>query len=257
MTTDNQDGNLYPFTPPPPPPAGPSPSGRARRPRPSRLTKTAAGLVLILGAGAGAAAVASATTSGTNSNPAGASATTTPSGSANNGPSTAPVPRNRRSFGPGMPGGPMRFFGFGGLDMGIGPGGAIHASYTVKGPNGNYETIDTQYGTAADVSSGSITVKSADGFSQTYTVGSSTVVDADYNGILSVKVGDTISIQGLVNESTSTVTAERVLDVTQVQANRKSWAPGPPDGPGGPRGPGGPGGPGGPSGSGGGGGSAA
>ena len=247
MSTEDQDGNLYPFTPPPPPPSGPNPSRPARKPRRSRLTKTAAGLALILGAGAGAAAVASATTSGANNNPAGATASTTPGGSANNGPSTAPGPRPRRSFGPAMPGGPMRFFGFGGFGVGLGPNGAVHASYTVKGPNGNYETIDTQYGTAEAVSSGSITVKSADGFSQTYTVGSSTVVDADYNGILSVKVGDTISVEGLV--SGSTVTAERVLDVTQVQANRKSWAPGPPDLPGGPGGTGGPAGSGGTGGS--------
>ena len=244
MSTDDQDGNLYPFTPPPPPPGSPA----RRKPRRSRLTKTAAGLALILGAGAGAAAVASATTSGANTNPAGASASTTPSGSTpnglgNNGPSTGQVPRPCRSFGPGMPGGPVRFYGFGGLGAGLGSDGAIHASYTVKGPNGDYETIDTQYGMAEAVSSGSITVKSADGFSQTYAVGSSTVVDAGYNGILSVKVGDTISIQGLVDGST--VTAERVLDVTQVQANRKSWEPGPPNGPGGPGGAGGSGGSGG------------
>ena len=249
MSTDDQDGNLYPFTPPPPPPGDPV----RRKPRRSRITKTAAGLALILGAGAGAAAVASATTSGANTNPAGASASTTPSGTtpigttpigttprgSGSGPSTGPVPRPRRSFGPAMPGGPVRFFGFGGL----GSDGAIHASYTVKGPNGDYETIDTQYGMAEAVSSGSITVKSADGFSQTYAVGSSTLVDADYNGILSVKVGDTISIQGLVNGTT--VTAERVLDVTQVQANRNSWEPGPPNIPGGPGGPGGSGGSGG------------
>jgi len=246
MSTDDQDGTLYPFTPPPPPPSSSPPSRPSRKPRRSRFTKTAAGLALILGAGAGAAAVASATTSGPSTSHA--TATTTPGRS----PNTGPGPRGRRFFGPAMPGGPMRSFGFGGFGGGLGPIGAIHASYTVKGPNGSYETIDTQYGTAEVVSSGSITVKSADGFSQTYTVGSSTVVDADYNGILSVKVGDTISIQGLV--SGSTVTAERVLDVTQVQANRKSWAPGPPNFSGGP---GRPGGPGGPSGSSGGGGSAA
>jgi hypothetical protein len=251
MSTDDQDGNLYPFTPPPPSPTqapggqtpdGQLPIGRPRQPRRLRITKTAAGLALILGAGAGAAAVASATTSGANTSPPGASATTTPRWSANSGSSAAPLPRPRRFPGPALPGGPLPFFGFGGLD-GLGPDGTIHASYTLKGPKGNYETIDAQYGTAEAVSSGSITVKSADGFSQTYTVGSSTVVYADYNGILSVKVGDTISIQGLV--SGSTVTAERVLDVTQVQANRKSWAPGPPDGPGGPVGPPSPGGTGG------------
>ena len=113
--------------------------------------------------------------------------------------------------------------------MGTGPGdiagmnGVIHGSYTLKGPNGTYETIDTQSGTAKDVTSSSITVLSADGFSQIYAVGSSTVVDADYNGIGSVAVGDNISIVGLA--SGGTVTAERVTDLTQIQANRSSWAP--------------------------------
>lgn len=133
-------------------------------------------------------------------------------------------------------------FGFG-----LGPAGAIHGTFTVKGPNGTYETIDTQYGTAEAVSSSSITVKSADGFSQTYAVSSSTVVDAQPNGISSVRVGDTVSIQGLV--SGSTVTAERVLDITQVKAQHPSSGPGHPFGPGGPGKPGGPGGSGGTGGS--------
>jgi hypothetical protein len=113
--------------------------------------------------------------------------------------------------------------------MGMGPGaflganGVIHGSYTLKGPDGAYETINTQSGTATDVTSDSITVLSADGFSQTYAVGSSTVVDADYHGIGSVEVGDNINIVGLA--SGGTVAAEQVTDLTQIQANRGSWAP--------------------------------
>jgi hypothetical protein len=136
--------------------------------------------------------------------------------------------------------------GLGMLGIGLGPAGAIHGSFTVKGPRGAYETIDTQYGTAEAVSSSSITVKSEDGFSQTYVVSSSTIVDAKPNGIQSVKVGDTVSVQGLV--SGSSVTAERVLDITQVKAKHPSWGSGHPfgpDGPGEPEGPGGSGGPGG------------
>jgi hypothetical protein len=126
------------------------------------------------------------------------------------------------------------FGGFGALGGisalgGTGVNGVVHGSFTIKGPDGKYETIDTQFGTAEAVSSNSITVKSADGFSQTYQVGSGTVVDADYNGILSVAVGDDISIQGLV--SGTAVTAERVTDLTQVQANRQSWAPNTPNAP--------------------------
>jgi hypothetical protein len=134
------------------------------------------------------------------------------------------LPGAHRRFSGGGPGGSRS--GSFGLFAGPGAGlnGVIHGSYTVKGPNGSYETIDTQYGTAESVTSSSITVKSADGFSQTYQVGTGTVVDAGSAGITSVAPGDEISIQALVNGST--VTAERVTDLTQLQANAKSWAPG-------------------------------
>ncbi len=116
---------------------------------------------------------------------------------------------------------PGGFGGPGGSLGALGGGGIIHASYTIKDPKGTYETIDTQVGTAEDVSSSSLTVKSADGFSQTYDVTTSTIVDADYEGILSVKVGDTVSVQALADGTT--VTAQRVQDVTQLQANRPAW----------------------------------
>ena len=237
MNDDDKDAELYPFTPPPP-----RPGGTPRKPhRRSRLTKTAAGLAVILGAGAGAAAVASATTSGAGPSAPAASASASPTT-----PPGAPGPFRRGFFGPGQ-GGPAGMGGPGVFGIGVGPAGAIHGTFTVKGPNGTYETIDTQYGTAEAVSSSSITVKSADGFSQTYVVSSSTVVDAKPNGISSVKVGDTVSIQGLV--SGSTVTAERVLDITLVKAQHPSRGPGHPFGPGGPSGPGGSGGSGGTGGS--------
>jgi hypothetical protein len=104
--------------------------------------------------------------------------------------------------------------------------GAIHALYTVADPSGGYETFATQSGTAESVSANSITVKSADGHAQSYVVGSSTLVDADYQGIGSVQTGDTVTVLALV--SGSTYTAQTVTDTTQVQANRASWAPGPP-----------------------------
>jgi copper chaperone CopZ len=128
--------------------------------------------------------------------------------------------------GPAAFGGPTAIFGA------PGGGGVIHASYTVKGANGSYETIDTQVGTVQGVSSTSLTVESADSFLQTYDVTSSTIVDADYEGILSLKMGDTVSVQALADGTT--VTAQRVQDITQLQANRPaagrwSWTgrPGP------------------------------
>ena len=244
MTTDDDDATFYQFTPLPPP-SGSDPdaggmaqapfsvpdgapggsSGSRKRRRRSRVTKTAAGLALVLGAGAGAGAVVMATSSGGATTLASTSATT---------PTTTPA-RNRPGgrFMWGMNGGgPGAQFRFGGPLMGfagMGAGGVVHGSFTVKGPSGAYETLDTQVGTVQDVSSSSITVKSADGYSQQYTVGSSTVVDADYDGIGSVKTGDEVSVVGIVGSSG--VTAERIVDVTQVQANGSTWRPSPPGAP--------------------------
>jgi hypothetical protein len=235
MSDDDKDAELYQFTPPPP-----RPGAAPRKPRRSRLTKTAAGLAVILGTGAGGAAVASATSAGSASNMPAASASAPGST-----PPRAPGPMRRGFFVPGFLGPAAGQIGM--LGFGTGPGAAIHGSFTVKGPSGAYETIDTQYGTAEAVSSSSITVKSDDGFSQTYVVGSSTIVFAEPNGILSVKAGDTVSVQGLV--SGSTVKAERVLDVTQVKAHRGTTVPVHPSWPGGPGRPGGSGGSGGTGGS--------
>ncbi|MGC8628203.1 MAG: hypothetical protein ACP5VR_11780 [Acidimicrobiales bacterium] len=121
----------------------------------------------------------------------------------------------------------MRAGGFG-FGM-FGPMGALHGQFTVPAPSGGYETLATQVGTVQSVTSSSISVKSADGYVQDYVVSSSTVVNADYEGILSVKKGDTVMVEATV--SGSTYTAQQVTDTTQVQANRQSWAPRPPSSP--------------------------
>jgi hypothetical protein len=110
-------------------------------------------------------------------------------------------------------------------------GSVVHASYTVKLANGTYETVDTQTGTVQSVSQNSITVVSSDNFSQQYTVGSSTLVYADYDGIGSVNLKDSVSVVATVSSSGGTPTAVDITDVTQVQASRSSspwaaWGPG-------------------------------
>ncbi len=229
MDDREQDTNaaVYMFTPPPPPPGG-----RPPRRRRSRLTRTAAGFAVVLGAGTGAAVVTAAATGGAPAALASVGSTTSttasqaPTTGTGNTPPQRPMPRWRR--------GPLGAWGASAGAM----AGALHGTFTVKGPNGGYETLSTQEGTVQSVSSSSLTVKSADGFTQTYQVVPSTVVDANYEGILSVAQGDTISVQGLVKGST--VTAQSVLDITQVRTNRAGWAPqgggpfGPGNGPGGP-----------------------
>ncbi len=103
----------------------------------------------------------------------------------------------------------------------------VHGQYTVKGPNG-YETIDERTGTVSAVSntSGSnwsLTVKSADGTSGTFTVNSSTSVNGGESGIASVKSGDTVVVTA--TESGGTATATQITDQTTLAANGKSWIP--------------------------------
>ena len=220
------NAEVYMFTPPPPPPDG----GQRSRRRRSRLTRTAAGFAVVLGAGTGAAVVTAAATGGAPaalaSVGASTSTTTQPPTTATRTPPVRPMPGWRRGhFG--------AWGAFAGATM-----GAVHGTFTVKGPNGGYETLSTQQGSVQSVSSSSLTVKSADGFTQIYEVAPSTVVDADYEGILSVKQGDTVSVQGIVKGST--VTAQSVVDITQVGAPRPGWGPqghgpfGPGSGPGAP-----------------------
>jgi hypothetical protein len=174
----------------------------------------AVGLGAAAGVAVGATVAASAATTPTTTQSGGSSSTTTPP--------TAPDPdhgvggRFHGGFAGPMGGG---FFGL--------PGGVVHGRDTVKGPNG-YETLDVRNGTVSDVSntSGStwsLTVKSADGTSGTFTVNASTSVNGGESGIASVKSGDTVEVIGTVSGATSTAT--EVVDQTTLQANGKGWLP--------------------------------
>jgi hypothetical protein len=112
---------------------------------------------------------------------------------------------------------PFRGFGFpGGLPGGIGfpfgVGGAVHGQLVVPKSGGGYQTVDVQRGKVTAVSSTSLTVKSADGFSATYAVSSSTIVDAQRDGIGSVKDGNQVYVTATVSGSTATATS--VSDLT-------------------------------------------
>lgn len=113
------------------------------------------------------------------------------------------------------------FFGHDGFGF-----GALHGQFTIAGPNGGYETLDTQLGTVSAVSSSSITVKSADGFTATYTVDANTLVNAGRDGIANVKNGDTVHVVAVV--SGGKASAVEVIDGTNVQNLRGRWAPGDP-----------------------------
>ena len=94
-------------------------------------------------------------------------------------------------------------FGFGiGVGAGLGlPGGLVHGQVVVSKPGGGYQTVDIQSGKVTAVSSTSITLKSADGYTASYSVASSTIVDAqrDYAALDPMKVGAPVYARRLLS----------------------------------------------------------
>ncbi|MDR3648364.1 MAG: hypothetical protein P4L20_04675 [Acidimicrobiales bacterium] len=209
----------------PPAPQVPWAPESGPRPRGKRLLKLAVGVGAAAGVAVGATALAQAATSSDGAPQAGA-ATATASGS----PSTTTTIPSRHGFeGPGRRGG-----GFGGpggfgaiAGPGFGGGPLLYGQFTVQGPNG-YETIAERSGTVSAVtdtsgSTWSLTVKSADGSSGTFTVDSGTSVNGGEMGIGSVKTGDTVHVTAVVSGGTST--AKAVTDQTVLKANGGTWQP--------------------------------
>jgi hypothetical protein len=112
--------------------------------------------------------------------------------------------------------------------MGLGPGMGIHGSFVVPKQGGGYQTVDTQVGTVTGVSSTSITVTSTDGFTQTYTVDATTMVDAQRDGIAAVKTGDEVGVMAVGTGGTRT--AVQIVDRTQLRDARQRLAPAYPPG---------------------------
>jgi hypothetical protein len=188
-----------------------------RRWRPGRTAVVTGVAVVALagGAGIGYAATHSLNAKGATDAAAIAAATppASPSSSASGQPLPAPATRpGWRGFAAGM----------GRLGaLGLGPAGVLHGQLTVPKAGGGYQTLDVQDGTVTAVSTGSLTVKSTDGFTATYTVTSKTVVDAQAAGIGSVRKGDTVFVTATATGSTPT--AASVIDVTAVKAGRASF----------------------------------
>ena len=118
-------------------------------------------------------------------------------------PSPSPNGKLHRGFGHGL-----KHFGF---------GGGIHGQFTVPAPNGGYETILTQRGIVQSVSGSSITVKSEDGYTHTYSVNNDTLVAAGNNGISDVAKGDTVRVLAVGDA------AKEIIDATKVQSLRHKY----------------------------------
>ena len=158
----------------------------------------------------GAGAALAATNSPTSLAPPSAAAATPAPTPVPSGPPGQPGPGFHRFGGPG--------FGFGGLF------GALHGQLVVAKPGGGYQTVDVQTGQVTAVSATSITLKSADGFTKSYVVTSSTLVDAQRDGIGSVKVGNQATT--LATVSGSTATAISINDLTLLQQGHAGFGSG-------------------------------
>ena len=107
-----------------------------------------------------------------------------------------------------------------------GPGGrgVLHGEFVTRGPNeGSFQTLATQIGEVTAVSASSISVKSEDGFTRSYTVNDDTLVNAGNDGIDDVKSGDKVRIVAVVEDGKAR--AVQVFDGTNVAELRGKWHP--------------------------------
>jgi hypothetical protein len=169
--------------------------------------------VVTLGVLAGAGVAVAATSSSGQPAAPGASAPPSPS------PSARPhFPPNGQWHMRAPGGGP---FGFGGPGALGGLFGAVHGSAVVPKSGGGYQTIAFQNGKVTAVSSTSITLHSADGYSHSYRVTSSTLVNAQRDGIGSIKAGNQVIVIATVSGSTATATG--IIDVSMIQQGLHSF----------------------------------
>ena len=205
---------------PPTPPALPA-EGRTPRRRMTRtaIVSAAAAVVLVVAGVSIAVAQTSSTSTPSTSVPANGAP------GAPGGPGGPGGPGYGRH---GMKGGPMGPMGFGRFG-GFGMGGVIHGEFVRPNGSGGYQTVDIQNGQVTDVSSSSITLKSPDGFSKTYSVTTNTVVDDGRDGIGNVKTGDRALVEAVVNGSTAE--AKSINDLTNLASIRQHWNPNAPNTP--------------------------
>ena len=97
----------------------------------------------------------------------------------------------------------------------------MHEEATVPNGSGGYRTIEMQVGKATAVSTSSIAVTSADGYSHTYTVVPSTVVDSQAGGISTVAKGDQVRI--IASTESGKDTALSIADTTKVGNSWKGF----------------------------------
>jgi hypothetical protein len=124
--------------------------------------------------------------------------------------------------------GPMKRHGFGGMGLGLGSpllGRGLHGSFVVENPDGGYQTVLTQQGTATSVSDTSITVKSDDGFVATYRLTDETAVLSGPSGTDAIAEGADVAVAAL--KSGSSARALHVMDLSQLKDRFHHFGDGP------------------------------
>lgn len=134
--------------------------------------------------------------------------------------------------GPGWMGGHLRGprgMGPGHMDRGaMGLRGAVRGDVVVPDGKGGYQTIRVQRGSVTATTGNSITVKSADGHSETYAVTATTLVNAARDGLRSIAVGDKVGVRATLSGDKATAT--HIRDLTKLGADRPKGPPPAPSG---------------------------
>jgi hypothetical protein len=130
--------------------------------------------------------------------------------------------------------------GPGGRGMRGGPGGdrILHGDVTVKDENDQAVQARIQTGTVASISATSMTVKSEDGYTSTWTLNSDTKIhrDRDDAAIGDLKTGDFVHVRGPLSGDTATAKNVRALspaakaEFDKLKAERDAQRQAEPDG---------------------------
>lgn len=176
------------------------------------------GVAVVVGAAAGAGAYAAGNgataASANNGQGTGAAGQLGPggqSGMTGQGGMMGPGGQSGMDGGMGMDGGP------GGLGMGAaGLNAAVHSEYVVL-QDSTYVTMAGQTGTVTEVSATSLTVRSGDGFSRTYAVGSGVQVTQGMRQRGSASTSSTLSMSNVTTGAGVRVTAVKDSDTYTAQ----------------------------------------
>lgn len=193
-------------------PAAAAPKTSAGKPWTMKRGLAVAGATVVLAAGAGAGVYALTSSSAAGSATAAAGAAGGPGAGTQGFAPGMPGSQQGGPAGGGMSGqgGPNDFAagGMGGLPGGL--SAAVHAEYVVL-DGSDYTTKAEQLGTVSDVSSSSVTVKSADGFTCSYALGSDVEVsNTPQRRPQSGTSGTELSVSDIVAGGTVRIVAAKV-----------------------------------------------